>query len=121
MRKIFPLRLFFFIGVAIFFVGALFRIQHWPYGSTIVWIGLLFEVVFFLLVFVEMLMSKKASSGTKLIWMVTYLICLSASWWFISTLSMLAWVVLGLVYLRIGRAKFLFTRSKLEQIQFDSI
>ena len=40
------------IGAAIVIVGALFKIQHWPYGSLILTIGMLVEaIVFFISAF----------------------------------------------------------------------
>ena len=40
------------IGAAIVIVGALFKIQHWPYGSLILTIGMIVEaIVFFISAF----------------------------------------------------------------------
>ena len=40
------------IGAAIVIVGALFKIQHWPYGSLILTIGMVVEaIVFFISAF----------------------------------------------------------------------
>ena len=42
------------IGAAIVIVGALFKIQHWPYGSLILTIGMIVEaIVFFISAFDE--------------------------------------------------------------------
>ena len=35
------------IGAAIVIIGALFKIQHWPYGSLILTIGMVVEAIVF--------------------------------------------------------------------------
>jgi len=53
------------IGAAIVIVGALFKIQHWPYGSLILTIGMIVEAIVFTL-------SAFEKQGDDLDWSLVY-------------------------------------------------
>ncbi len=44
-RKLIPAIVIFLFGLIITIIGALFKIQHWPYGSELLTIGKLIEVI----------------------------------------------------------------------------
>ena len=37
--------IFFLLGIALTIIGALFKIQHWPYGSQVLTAGSIFELL----------------------------------------------------------------------------
>jgi hypothetical protein len=114
------LRLPFYLGLSAHFIFSLLRLQHWPGLDVLRIISLSCFAIFFLLVFAEMIGSRKARPLTKIIWLSTYVITLAVSFYFIF-FSLLAIVVLGILYLRVGRKYFLHNKKDYEKIEFDSI
>jgi hypothetical protein len=121
MAKKLPLVILFFIGVLILIVSILFRIQHWPGVINIFWAGFACHILFFLLIFIEMLSSKKANSNIKVFWAFPYVAVLLSSLFIFPEYSAIAFVLLGAIYLLLGRRQFLFTDKEKEPIEFDSI
>ena len=46
-KKLSSMNMVYGLGAAIVIVGALFKIQHWPYGSLILTIGMIVEALVF--------------------------------------------------------------------------
>ncbi|WP_372529683.1 hypothetical protein, partial [Winogradskyella sp.] len=44
-RKLIPAIIIFLLGLIITVIGALFKIQHWPYGNEILIFGNLLEIL----------------------------------------------------------------------------
>ena len=53
------------LGAAIVIIGALFKIQHWPYGSLILTIGMIVEAIVFTI-------SAFEKSQAELDWSLVY-------------------------------------------------
>ena len=45
MRKLIPAAIILLLGIGATILGALFKIQHWPYGAMILTIGTLLELL----------------------------------------------------------------------------
>jgi len=104
------------------FVGTLFRLQHWPGGSVVLIASLAVQAIFFLLVVIEIISSKKASNPAKLIGAAFYLLFPIVAYSFFPVLLLLALTFLtGSSYLTRARKKFIFTKREMEKPQFDSI
>ena len=61
-RRLIPAIVVFLLGLAVTIIGALFKIQHWPYGNEILTIGNLIEVlglVIAILLLIKVYKSKK--------------------------------------------------------------
>lgn len=50
------------VGLAITIVGALFKIQHWPYGSELLTIGMLLESFGVILLIIKLILENKRSN-----------------------------------------------------------
>ena len=64
-KKISGMNMVYGIGAAIVIIGALFKIQHWPYGSLILTIGMIVEAIVFTL-------SAFEKQGDDLDWSLVY-------------------------------------------------
>jgi len=64
-KKLSTMNMVYGLGAAIVIVGALFKIQHWPYGSTILTIGMIVEALVFTL-------SAFEKQGGELDWSLVY-------------------------------------------------
>ena len=61
-RQLIPAIIIFLIGFAITIIGALFKVQHWPYGSEILTVGNLIEVagiIVAIVILIKIYSSKK--------------------------------------------------------------
>ena len=64
-KKLSTMNMVYGLGAAIVIVGALFKIQHWPYGSLILTIGMIVEALVFTL-------SAFEKQGDDLYWSLVY-------------------------------------------------
>ncbi|MEQ3663478.1 gliding motility protein GldL [Olleya sp.] len=64
-KKLSTMNMVYGIGAAIIIIGALFKIQHWPYGSLILTIGMFVEAIVFTL-------SAFEKQGGELDWALVY-------------------------------------------------
>ena len=64
-KKLSTMNMVYGLGAAIVIIGALFKIQHWPYGSLILTIGMIVEAVVFTL-------SAFEKQGGELDWSLVY-------------------------------------------------
>lgn len=64
-KKISTMNMVYGLGAAIVIIGALFKIQHWPYGSHILTLGMIVEAVVFTL-------SAFEKQGGELDWSLVY-------------------------------------------------
>ncbi|MEL0645338.1 MULTISPECIES: gliding motility protein GldL [unclassified Olleya] len=64
-KKLSTMNMVYGIGAAIVIIGALFKIQHWPYGSLILTIGMIVEAIVFTL-------SAFEKQGGELDWALVY-------------------------------------------------
>ena len=64
-KKLSTMNMVYGLGAAIVIVGALFKIQHWPYGSLILTIGMIVEALVFTL-------SAFEKQGGELDWSLVY-------------------------------------------------
>ncbi|PIB33823.1 gliding motility protein GldL [Gaetbulibacter sp. 5U11] len=64
-KKLSTMNMVYGIGAAIVIIGALFKIQHWPYGSLILTIGMIVEAIVFTL-------SSFEKQGGELDWSLVY-------------------------------------------------
>lgn len=64
-KKLSTMNMVYGIGAAIVIIGALFKIQHWPYGSHILTIGMIVEAIVFTL-------SAFEKQGGELDWSLVY-------------------------------------------------
>ncbi|WP_179346384.1 GldL-related protein [Winogradskyella ursingii] len=45
LKRLIPALILFILGYGITIAGALFKIQHWPYGEDLLLIGSIFEII----------------------------------------------------------------------------
>ncbi|MFD1063251.1 gliding motility protein GldL [Winogradskyella litorisediminis] len=64
-KKLSSMNMVYGIGAAIVIIGALFKIQHWPYGSLILTIGMIVEAIVFTI-------SAFEKQGDDLDWSLVY-------------------------------------------------
>ena len=109
---------FYYLSIAIYIVGALLRLQHWPYGREVLMLATVCFLLFFLAVTLEILFSKKAESRQKVLWACVYVAApaaaLYAGFW-----TALAFILLAGCYMRFIRPRMLFTREESADAQFD--
>jgi hypothetical protein len=55
LRKLIPAAIILLIGVGATILGALFKIQHWPYGAMILTIGTLLEMLAILIAIIALI------------------------------------------------------------------
>lgn len=112
----FPILYFpFYIGLGVYFIAMLFKILHWPEGQLLIMVAILVLCLFFAMVLVEMVSSKKADMSKKVLWGVLYTIVgLTFLLFLRGLLSMLFLLALGLIYTRVLRKQFLFTQKEIE-------
>ena len=117
----------FYIGISFLIVGALFKIQHWPGGLYCSVTGTAIEMVCMIVMAIEIFSSRKASISTKLLWGIPLIILviitsLAFLGFFTTYLPLLLpFFIIGTIYLRNGRKKFLNVRGRYDHIKFDSI
>jgi len=61
-RKLIPGIVIFLFGLIATIIGALFKIQHWPYGSEILTIGNLIEITGIVMVIVTLIKIYKSKN-----------------------------------------------------------
>lgn len=61
-KKLIPSIVIFLIGVIITIIGALFKIQHWPYGSEILLLGNVIEILGIVLAIFTLIKIYKSKS-----------------------------------------------------------
>jgi gliding motility-associated protein GldL len=64
-KKLSTMNMVYGLGAAIVIIGALFKIQHWPYGSLILTIGMIVEAIVFTI-------SAFEKQGSDLDWSLVY-------------------------------------------------
>jgi gliding motility-associated protein GldL len=64
-KKLSTMNMVYGLGAAIVIIGALFKIQHWPYGSAILTIGMIVEAIVFTI-------SAFEKQGSDLDWSLVY-------------------------------------------------
>ena len=64
-KHIIPLILF-LIGFALTIFGALFKIQHWPYGSEILTFGMLFQILAVVILIISLIKFYNQKDTTSL-------------------------------------------------------
>lgn len=103
----------FYLGLAVLAIGTLFRIQHWMAGFMLQYIGFLAEALFFLLVVLEILLSRKANVQTKATYAAVYILLPVLGYFYCPTI-LLIFVILsaGGAYLRKVRHRFLYMRQR---------
>ncbi len=112
----------FYFGLFIALLGMLFKIQHWPGGYNLLYLGLLLQAIFIILILTEIFTSKKADSRTKLIWGLPNLVIPIISVCFMPMLVLPVIIFAsGIRYLSRGRKHFIVTKRDLQQSDFDSI
>ncbi len=62
MKRYIPAIIILLIGFIFTIIGALFKIQHWPYGSLILTIGMLLKVVAICYAIILLIVNNKKSS-----------------------------------------------------------
>lgn len=64
------LNISFFIFFTAIFVGAIFKLQHWNYASTLLTIGLISLALFVITAIIEIMGSKKIDGAEKFMWTI---------------------------------------------------
>lgn len=117
------------IGVSALSVGMLFRMMHYPGALACYGLGVLILVITFILILVEIFISKKVALGTKVLWAIPFLIFpvfMGASMAKVSRVAdyRIMWLLtVGLLlgYFFVGRPKFSKSDNDTSNIEFDSI
>jgi len=112
----------FYLGLCVLLIGVLFKIQHYPGSAYCVMGGLFTETTYMVLVIVEVVSSKKASTAVKITCSVVYpLIPIVAVFYLPSILQWLLIFLWGIAYLNGGRKLFLYKKTMADKYPFDSI
>ncbi len=120
--KIRILPLPFFMGLTVLFISTVFKIQHWAGGQLMFLGGSMQESVFTVLMFTEIINSKKATTKTKAQWGVVYSILAIVALLFLRGLPLLLFIfAAGITYLTVGRKKFHSHKRKPEHVYLDSV
>jgi hypothetical protein len=82
----------FILGLLIVIFGSLLKIMHWPYATEMMIIGLLSQLVFFILSLIEISKSDKIDGTEKFMWFIGFI--------FIGTIA-------GLVYILSARKRII--------------
>ena len=113
---------FFYLGLLLLTIGTLFKIQHWPYGKVCQSIGVLFEMIFFILAILEVFQSQKATSSGKITFILLYTALPIIFYLYLPAILLIfAILILGSVYLTRIRKQIFYTRSEMRIRDFDSI
>lgn len=92
MKKSQILYILFTISIVVVILGALFKIMHYPYSLTLMIIGLLSMLLFWILTLTEIMSSTRISGSEKFMWLIGLIFCGS---------------IAGLVYLLSGRKRII--------------
>lgn len=112
----------FYFGLSILFMGVCFVLWQWPAGYVVFFTGWLMELVFHVLLVIEILTSVKARRNAKLGWGCFYIIFAALVLLLIfrfRVASVFLLFILGSIYLGRLRRSFIPTRSA-RNITFDS-
>jgi hypothetical protein len=55
LKRLIPAAIILLIGIGTTILGALFKIQHWPYGASILAIGTLIELIAILIAIITLI------------------------------------------------------------------
>lgn len=66
------------VGVSILFIGALFKIQHWPYGNELLVFGMLFILAIYIIHFIKK-SRKRALDWAKMFYILWLVLSSAAS------------------------------------------
>ena len=121
MVRAFALYILYSLGILILIVSIVFRIQHWPGVINIFRAGITCSALFFLLIFWEMVSSKRAGNAAKILWLLFYAPIVLCSFFVLPKWGALVFIVLGGIYLLFGRRRFSSGYKKPRSIEFDSI
>lgn len=121
MRKSLPLHLVFYLGILTMLVSILFRMQRWPGVANLYLVGFACHILFFVMMLVEVLRSKKADNNRKVFWSLPYAAILLSSFFLFPGFGAIAFIISGALYLFVGRKQFLYKKGVNEPIKFDSI
>lgn len=67
------IRISYMLSVIMLIIGALFRIQHWPYGNVLFIAGSVFAMIYIVLAIIEILNSPK-SKKYKILWVIAFIL-----------------------------------------------
>ncbi len=107
--------------IFVLLIGSFFRIQHWVGGAALMVPGKVLAGIFFILVFIEIISSQKASRLQKASWAFIYLFTAPVVLLLAVIPSIVGFIILGGIYAFIGRRFFIHNKKDLVRIQFDSI
>lgn len=96
----------FLAGLILLFLSVIFRIQHWPQPTALFWAGCAAEVLFYILVYLEIFNSKKADVGTKAFWLSAFSVLLISCFFVYVEMGMMILVGVGILYLFLARKMF---------------
>jgi H+/Cl- antiporter ClcA len=108
------------MGLSVYFIGSLFKIQHWPGASLLIIVAIVLLLAFFSMVLLEVTTSRKAESSMKARGVLYAVACLAILLLVRGILPMFLMLGLGLYYKRL-RKQYLFSKSDRHKITFDSI
>ena len=61
------------LSISVFIIGALFKIQHWPYASFIMSIGFLINLIYIVIALVEIYKTESKSLIEKFLWLIGFI------------------------------------------------
>ena len=110
----------FYFGLFFLTIGTLFKIQHWPYGKLCQLTGEYFELLFFILIVVEIIGSKKITLKYKIGLASSYIAVATITFLIVPAIVLIFVIfLLGTMYLKKVRRSVLFTRTDLLKNDFD--
>jgi len=63
------LRIPLYLGISTIIIGSLYKLQHWEFAKEILFLGNCIEIVFFILVFIDIVISKSIDKNSKGLWL----------------------------------------------------
>jgi hypothetical protein len=90
-----------FAGIAITFIGALAKLEHWPFASSFLTTGLLLNAGIPFVVLFALLFSNKDNNSWSLLHKLSLtFICVGAACFFVASLAKLEhWPISGIMYI----------------------
>ena len=117
-----PLNISFYCGLSVLFIGTLFKVQHWPGGQMLFMAGLALEACYMVLAMMEIMTSRKAAMGTKVLWAAIVILGSGVVLFFAPLIAFAGFLfLLGNAYNRVGRKYFVTRQSRYGNVEFDSI
>ncbi|MCB0700954.1 MAG: hypothetical protein H6551_04395 [Chitinophagales bacterium] len=99
------LRAAFFLGMIMTIIGAVFKIQHWPYAGLMLKVSLVTMLLFFAILIYDIISMPKANGMYKLLWVLALIVPALVLYIMKPEPDLLITLIVSIIYLTWGRKR----------------